>query len=67
MIEQITLPFFEEKRFVYIYICFLFHLNSLFFIFQSDMLMSIATSKPTVNEADLKKLEEFTSDFGQEG
>lgn len=33
----------------------------------SDMLMSIATSKPTVNEADLKKLEEFTADFGQEG
>ncbi|XP_061163087.1 vacuolar protein sorting-associated protein 4B-like isoform X1 [Saccostrea echinata] len=33
----------------------------------NDMLMSLATSKPTVNEADLKKLEEFTADFGQEG
>lgn len=33
----------------------------------TDMLMSLATQKPTVNENDLKKLEEFTNDFGQEG
>ncbi|KAH3775119.1 vacuolar protein sorting-associated protein 4B-like isoform X2 [Dreissena polymorpha] len=33
----------------------------------ADMLMSLATQKATVNEKDLKKLEEFTSDFGQEG
>ena len=31
------------------------------------MMMSLSTSKPTVNENDLKKLEEFTEDFGQEG
>ncbi|XP_067652878.1 vacuolar protein sorting-associated protein 4-like [Haliotis asinina] len=34
---------------------------------KSDMLMSLATSKPTVNEDDLKKLVKFTEDFGQEG
>ncbi|KAH3775113.1 hypothetical protein DPMN_176510 [Dreissena polymorpha] len=33
----------------------------------ADMLMSLATQKATVNEKDLKKLEEFTSDFCQEG
>jgi len=33
----------------------------------TDMLMSLATQKPTVNQADLNKLQEFTSDFGQEG
>lgn len=31
------------------------------------MLKSIATSKPTVNAEDLKKLDQFTRDFGQEG
>lgn len=33
----------------------------------SDMLMSLSTSKPTVNDEDLKKLQTFTEDFGQEG
>lgn len=33
----------------------------------ADMLRSLATSKPTVNSADLKKFEDFTRDFGQEG
>ncbi|GAB6030656.1 Vacuolar protein sorting-associated protein 4 [Chamberlinius hualienensis] len=33
----------------------------------SDMLNSLATSKPTVNDDDLKKLKDFTDDFGQEG
>uniref|UniRef100_A0A646QEJ3 vesicle-fusing ATPase n=1 Tax=Hemiscolopendra marginata TaxID=943146 RepID=A0A646QEJ3_9MYRI len=33
----------------------------------TDMLRSLATSKPTVNEEDLKKLRDFTNDFGQEG
>jgi len=33
----------------------------------SDMLMSIQNSKPTVNEEDLKKLQQFTDDFGVEG
>ncbi|KAK6627586.1 Vacuolar protein sorting-associated protein 4 [Polyplax serrata] len=33
----------------------------------ADMLRSVATSKPTVNAEDLKKLDQFTSDFGQEG
>ncbi|CAH0547595.1 unnamed protein product [Brassicogethes aeneus] len=33
----------------------------------NDMLRSIATSKPTVNEADLAKLTKFAEDFGQEG
>jgi len=33
----------------------------------SDMLKSLATSKPTVNDEDLKKLTKFTEDFGQEG
>ncbi|KAI4470627.1 aaa domain-containing [Holotrichia oblita] len=32
-----------------------------------DMLRSLATSKPTVNDEDLKKLQKFTEDFGQEG
>lgn len=36
-------------------------------LFQTDMLMSLSTQKATVNEDDLKKLEEFTTDFGQEG
>jgi len=33
----------------------------------SDMLRSLATSKPTVNEEDMVKLEKFKQDFGQEG
>uniref|UniRef100_A0A0A9YRA5 vesicle-fusing ATPase n=1 Tax=Lygus hesperus TaxID=30085 RepID=A0A0A9YRA5_LYGHE len=33
----------------------------------SDMHASIATSKPTVNDDDMKKLDKFTEDFGQEG
>lgn len=32
-----------------------------------DMLQSLATSKPTVNDQDLKALQKFTDDFGQEG
>jgi hypothetical protein len=34
---------------------------------QRDMDKSLASVKPTVNSADLKKQEEFTADFGQEG
>ena len=34
---------------------------------QADVLNSVATSKPTVNDEDLKKLKKFTDDFGQEG
>lgn len=33
----------------------------------SDMLLSLATAKPTVNDADLTKLRKFMEDFGQEG
>lgn len=33
----------------------------------SDMLRSLANSKPTVNEDDMKKLLKFCEDFGQEG
>lgn len=33
----------------------------------SDILRSLATQKPTVNDEDLQKLEKFTEDFGQEG
>uniref|UniRef100_A0A8C4S1Y6 vesicle-fusing ATPase n=1 Tax=Erpetoichthys calabaricus TaxID=27687 RepID=A0A8C4S1Y6_ERPCA len=33
----------------------------------SDMLRSLANTKPTVNEQDLEKLRKFTEDFGQEG
>ncbi|XP_040564483.1 vacuolar protein sorting-associated protein 4B [Lepeophtheirus salmonis] len=33
----------------------------------NDMLRSLATQKPTVNQADLTRLEKFTEDFGQEG
>uniref|UniRef100_A0A2M3Z5G3 vesicle-fusing ATPase n=1 Tax=Anopheles braziliensis TaxID=58242 RepID=A0A2M3Z5G3_9DIPT len=32
-----------------------------------DMLKSLANTKPTVNEDDMKKLDKFTQDFGQEG
>ncbi|XP_066996603.2 vacuolar protein sorting-associated protein 4 [Anabrus simplex] len=32
-----------------------------------DMLRSLATSKPTVNDDDLIKLDKFKEDFGQEG
>ncbi|TSK53715.1 Vacuolar protein sorting-associated protein 4B [Bagarius yarrelli] len=32
-----------------------------------DMLRSLEKTKPTVNDEDLKKLEKFTEDFGQEG
>lgn len=34
---------------------------------QADMLSSLASTKPTVNEQDLEKLKKFTEDFGQEG
>ncbi|XP_052868380.1 vacuolar protein sorting-associated protein 4-like [Anopheles cruzii] len=33
----------------------------------TDMLKSLASTKPTVNEDDMKKLDKFTEDFGQEG
>ncbi|XP_025832569.1 vacuolar protein sorting-associated protein 4B [Agrilus planipennis] len=33
----------------------------------NDMLRSLATSKPTVNEDDMVKLDKFKEDFGQEG
>jgi len=33
----------------------------------SDMLRSLANSKPTVNDDDLGKLKKFTDDFGQDG
>lgn len=33
----------------------------------SDILNSLSRTKPTVNDDDLKKLEKFTNDFGQEG
>ncbi|KAI2799801.1 hypothetical protein RDWZM_004940 [Blomia tropicalis] len=33
----------------------------------SDMLSSLANSKPTVNDNDLEKLKKFMDDFGQEG
>lgn len=31
------------------------------------MVKSLAQTKPTVNDDDLKKLQKFTDDFGQEG
>jgi vacuolar protein-sorting-associated protein 4 len=31
------------------------------------MMRSLATSKPTVNDEDMKKLDKFKEDFGQEG
>uniref|UniRef100_A0A8C4EA14 vesicle-fusing ATPase n=1 Tax=Dicentrarchus labrax TaxID=13489 RepID=A0A8C4EA14_DICLA len=33
----------------------------------ADMLRSLTSTKPTVNEQDLDKLKKFTEDFGQEG
>uniref|UniRef100_A0A8C8CE03 vesicle-fusing ATPase n=1 Tax=Oncorhynchus tshawytscha TaxID=74940 RepID=A0A8C8CE03_ONCTS len=33
----------------------------------SDMLRSLTSTKPTVNDQDLDKLRKFTEDFGQEG
>jgi vacuolar protein-sorting-associated protein 4 len=33
----------------------------------NDMMKSLASTKPTVNEDDMKKLQKFTDDFGQEG
>lgn len=33
----------------------------------ADMLKSLSSTKPTVNEDDMKKLDKFTEDFGQEG
>ncbi|XP_065064509.1 vacuolar protein sorting-associated protein 4B-like [Rhopilema esculentum] len=33
----------------------------------NDMMRSLATIKPTINEEDLFKLKKFTDDFGQEG
>ncbi|KAG9469833.1 hypothetical protein GDO78_019544 [Eleutherodactylus coqui] len=32
-----------------------------------DMLRSLTSTKPTVNDQDLQKLKKFTNDFGQEG
>ena len=37
------------------------------FFSQGDMLRSLQTTRPTVNEQDLGKLKKFTEDFGQEG
>lgn len=34
---------------------------------QADMLNSLSRTKPTVNDEDMKKLQKFTDDFGQEG
>jgi len=36
-------------------------------ISKGDMLRSLETQKPTVNEKDLEKQRQFTDDFGQEG
>lgn len=36
-------------------------------ITKKDMLQSLATQKPTVNEKDLEKQRQFTEDFGQDG
>ncbi|NXS23553.1 VPS4A protein, partial [Mystacornis crossleyi] len=33
----------------------------------SDMLCSLATTRPTINNEDLLKMKKFTEDFGQEG
>ncbi|XP_041790885.1 vacuolar protein sorting-associated protein 4B-like [Chelmon rostratus] len=33
----------------------------------ADMMRSVTSTKPTVNEQDLEKLKKFTEDFGQEG
>lgn len=33
----------------------------------ADMMNSLSRTKPTVNEDDMKKLQKFTDDFGQEG
>lgn len=33
---------------------------------QSDMLRSLATTRPTVNADDLLKVKKFSEDFGQE-
>lgn len=43
--------------------------NTCFLLFsqQADMLRSLSSTKPTVNEQDLEKLKKFTEDFGQEG
>lgn len=32
-----------------------------------DMMSALANSKPTVNDADIKKLMDFQQSFGQEG
>ena len=34
---------------------------------QDDMLNAFRRTRPTVNEDDLKELQKFTDDFGQEG
>lgn len=36
-------------------------------VLQSDMLRSLATTRPTINAEDLLKVKKFTEDFGQEG
>lgn len=43
---------------------FINHFDSLS---KGDMLNSLSRTKPTVNEDDMKKLQKFTDDFGQEG
>lgn len=52
--------------------CFRQYLHDLFNIIhlwylQRDMQKSLATTRPTVNEDDMAKLEKFKEDFGQEG
>lgn len=48
-------------------VLYLFLKTCLVFFWQADMLRSLASTKPTVNEQDLEKLKKFTEDFGQEG
>ena len=48
----------------YIYSCLNFYI---YFYLQKDMLKSLATTRPTVNDDDMKKLDKFKEDFGQEG
>lgn len=43
------------------------HCDLCSFSVQADMLRSLTSTKPTVNEQDLELLKKFTEDFGQEG
>ncbi len=70
--EKLLEPIITKVSFLYSSLFFLNQKTGIFKldfkkIQQKDMMQSLATQKPTVNEKDLEKQRQFTEDFGQDG